>query len=200
MVMNTFQIALVAATSGLAVASPIGLTESPSLQLESGAGFDVPVTVAVDVSGMRFNDGFGSALNDVLRASIGPAFIIVGVGWDVNLTTVGSSWASEATMVIEDEMSIRVGVGIDGPVENMNFSSDGFVNLAEIGIDPIFPRFVGGDYIIDIEFAESFIDNDGTGDAFFEANSFLYFTRTIPAPGSMATVGALCLFAGRRRR
>ena len=122
-------------------------------------------TIVLDVSGMQFNDSAGSALNEILSVFIGVGGEVTGIGWDVNLTSIGASWASEAVMGFEGQVNLTVS-GDANPVTNTNYAS----GIIDLGDDAGLPNItVGADGILDIEFSESFVDNAGTGDNFFEA-------------------------------
>ncbi len=187
-----------AAAAGLATASPV-LTTSLTDYVVDSAGTPTG-TLVLDVSGMSFNDAPGSALNEILSVFIGVGGEVTGIGWDVNLTSIGASWANEAVMGFEGQVNLTVAADAN-PVSNMNYAS-GIVDLSD---DAGLPNItVGADGILDIEFSESFVDNGGTGDNFFEAGSTITIVGTgsgfVPTPGSLAVLGLGGLVAGRRRR
>ena len=184
----------IAAAAGLATASPIITTNLTDYTVDS-AGV-ATATMTLDVGGMQFNDAQGSPLNQILSVFIGVGSEVTGIAWDVNLTSIGASWASEAVMGFEGQINLTVSADAN-PVTNMNFSS-GIVDLSDNGLPNI---TVGADGILDIEFFESFVDNGGTGDNFFEAGSTVTIVGNfIPTPGSLAVLGLGGLVAGRRRR
>jgi len=186
---------VLAAAAGLATASPV-LTTSLSEYTVDTAGVATG-TMVLDVSGMQFNDAAGSPLNQIMSVLIGVGAEVTGIAWDVNLTSIGASWASEAVMGFEGQINLTV-AGDANPVTNVNYAS-GVVDLSDNGLPNI---TVGADGILDIEFFESFVDNGGTGDNFFEAGSTVTIVGTnfVPTPGSLAVLGLGGLVAGRRRR
>ncbi len=184
------------ATTGLAVANPIsssGLTQYPSQTTNGHDGF--PTTFTLDVSGAQFFDGQGAATNEILSVFLGQGLQFVGIAWDVNLTTVGASWASEATMSFDGLINFTPS-NIDAPVTNENYSSDGFVYFHDLGIPDL---VVGADGVLDIEFFEAFDDQPDIADAFLEAGSTITLTTT-PTPGTLAAFTTIGLITTRRKR
>lgn len=194
--MKAIALTALAAAAGLATASPYlatGLTEYSV----NNAGAPTQ-TITIDVSGINFNDAGGSALNEMLSVALGLGAEVTGLGWDVNLTTVGGSWASEAVINFEGQINLTVGIGDDFGVTNQNYASGGILDLTDAGLPNI---TLGGDGNLDMEFFEGFVDNGGTGDAFFEQGSVLFLAVTgVPTPGSLAVLGLGGIVAGRRRR
>jgi MYXO-CTERM domain-containing protein len=191
--MKAIALTALAAAAGLATASPVlstGLTEYTVDTAGTPSNF-----ITVDVSGMQFNDAQGSPLNQILSVAIGAGNVVTGIAWNVNLTSIGASWASEAVMGFEGQINLTVATEAN-PVTNMNYDSMGFVDISDAGLPNI---TVGADGILDIEFFESFVDNGGTGDNFFEAGSSITLAVT-PTPSSLAVLGLGGLVAGRRRR
>jgi MYXO-CTERM domain-containing protein len=193
--MKAIALTAIAAAAGLATASPV-ITTSLSEYTVDTAGVATG-TMVLDVSGMQFNDAQGSALNQILSVMIGVGAEVTAISWDVNLTSIGASWASEAVMGFEGQINLTVS-GDANPVTNTNYAG-GPVDLSDNGLPNI---TVGADGILDIEFFESFVDNAGTGDNFFEAGSTVTILGTgfVPTPGSLAVLGLGGLVAGRRRR
>jgi len=194
--MKAIALTTLAAAAGLATASPYlasGLTQNTS----NTAGMPT-ATITVDVSGFNFNDAQGSALNETLSIALGLGAEVTGIGWDVTLTTIGASWASEATIDFEGQIFLSVGAGTDAGVTGAAFSSGGILDLTD---DASLPNItLGGDGNLDLEFFDSFVDNSGTGDASFGAGSTLTIAYVVPAPGSLAILGLGGIVAGRRRR
>lgn len=193
--MKTITLALLAATTALASADLVTSPDAINHSSYDPNGIAWPYEITIDVSGMQFNDAAGSGLNQILSVFIGQGQLVRGIAWDVNLTTIGASWASEATMSFEGLVNLTV-ADDSNPVSNMNYNSGGFIYLSDIGIPDI---FVGVDGMLDIEFYESFVDNAGTGDSFFEAGSTITVTN-LPAPGALSMLGLGGLMLTRRRR
>ncbi len=194
--MKAIALTALAAAAGLATASPV-LTTSLTDYTVDNAG-TATSSMTIDVSGMQFNDAAGSPLNEILSVFTGVGSIITGISWNVNLTSIGASWASEAVMLFEGQINLTVS-GDGAPVSNMNYDSMGIVDLTDAGVPNI---VMSADGILDIEFLESFVDNAGTGDNFFEAGSSITIVgnNIVPTPGSLAVLGLGGLVAGRRRR
>lgn len=194
--MKTIPFTILAAASRLALANPVlstGLTDYTIDAAGSPTG-----SILLDVSGWQFNDAQGSPLNQIMSVFIGHGGVVTGLSWDVNLTTIGASWASEAVMNFSDTVNLTVGTGDTFGVTNMNYSTGGFiVDLTDNGLPNILPDAAG---FIEIEFFESFVDNAGTGDAFFEPGSTVTIHGFIPSPSTLALFGLGSLLAERRRR
>ena len=198
--MKTVVLTILAATTAFAGAGIISsdhFSSNNALSYTSSdpTGAAWPYEITIDVSGMQFNDAQGSPFNQILSILVGQGQTVRGIAWDVNLTTIGASWASEAVMGFEGQVNLTVAED-PNPVSNMNYNSGGFIYLEDLGIPEI---TVGVDGMLSIEFFESFIDNGGTGDSFFEAGSTITITNT-PTPGTLAFLGMTGLLSTRRRR
>lgn len=197
--MKVIALTALAAVAGLATANPVLSTTLTEYTVDNAG--TPSGTIVLDVSGMSFNDAQGSALNEMISVFIGVGGEVTGIAWDVTLTSVGLSWASEAVLGFEDQINLSVGNGDDVPVSMMGYSS-GIIDLSD---DAGLPNIsVGADGMLDIELFESFVDNGGTGDNFFEAGSTVtivgFGEGFVPTPGSLAVLGLGGLVAGRRRR
>lgn len=150
---------------------------------------------------MHFNDIQGSALNQIFTFDVGDSNVfITGIGWDVRLSTIGASWASEAIMSFQGQVELAVGFGDDFPVSNFRYTSGGVIDLSGSGLDNI-P--FGDDGLLNIEFYEGFVDNQGTGDAYFEEGSIITlrgYPLPIPASGTSMVIGLGTLLSTRRQR
>ncbi len=193
--MKSISLITMAATTGLATANP-ALYQQETPHAFNPAGTP-SASMTIDVSGWQFNDAQGSGLNQVLSVFVGHHATITGIAWNLNLTSIGASWGSEATMLFEGQINLTVSQD-DAPISNMNYSSGGEIDLTDAGIPNI---LVSPDGILDIEFFETFVDNAGTGDAFFEPNSTItIYGRALPTPNTLALIGLAGLYSGRRRR
>lgn len=195
--MKAIALTTLAAAAGLATASPYLATGLTDYSVNNAGA--ATATITVDISGFQFNDALGSPLNQTLGVALALGAEVTGIGWDVNLSSIGASWASEAVLNFEDQIFLTLAVGDDAPVSNMNYSSGGLIDLSD---DVSLPNItLGGDGVLDIEFFESFVDNAGTGDSILEAGSVIFLQVSgVPAPGSLAILGLGGLVAGRRRR
>lgn len=146
-------------------------------------------TITVDVSGYQSWGFQGDAQNEFLSVFLAANAEVTNIAWDVNLTTLGISWADENTMSFEGAVSVNPGAGDAFTVFNMNYSGSGATSF-----------FVGADGLLDVEFHEvGFDDNAGAVDSYYEQGSTITITYT-PTPGSLAVLGLGGLVAGRRRR
>ena len=155
--------------------------------------------VTIDISGVTSYDFQGAAINDIIQVTLGAAVPIVAIRWDLNLTTVGTSWAEEATIGFENQSFVAPAFGDSFSVSNMNYNSGGPIYFADNGQPDV---IISSDGIIDIEFFETgFDDNPGAADAFYGPNSRLWiYTSGWPTPGSVSTLAFAGLICGRRRR
>ncbi|MGJ8637407.1 MAG: hypothetical protein ACSHX5_11225 [Phycisphaerales bacterium] len=191
-------ITAIAALAGAATASPYFAANGQQGIGSSTAGAAL-ATVTIDLSGVNSWDLQLDADNEILSQLLEANAHVVGVGFDVNISSVGASWLSEAVMNLEDALFITAGIG-DDFAGTASYSSGGILDLFTVGTTPL-DFFVGADGILDIEFFESFDDVADAIDATFGAGSSIQIQyETIPAPGAAAMLGLGGLVAGRRRR
>jgi len=128
----------------------------------------------------------------------GPA-TMNGIGWDVTLEAVGTSWLSELRVYFDDNIApdliglfLRPGVGSNFPGVG-SFSSGGVIKLADAGI----PDILLPDGILRLEFHETFDDVANAIDGYWRSGSLTI--QAIPEPASMLllALGGLALI--RRR-
>jgi len=195
--MKVIALTALAAAAGLATANPIAIGQFAGNTVDT-AGTPTS-SIVIDISGYQSNDAQGSALNQILSVFIGVGAEVTGIAWDVNLTTIGGSWASESVLNFGGQVFLTPGSADGFGVTDMNYNSGGIVDLSDNGIPNTLPDAAGN---LDIEFFESFVDNGGTGDGFWQAGSTvtLVGTNIVPAPGALAMLGLGGLVAGRRRR
>ncbi len=196
--MKTMAFAAVAGFAGLATASPFFSTSQTATEIYSAPAGAV-ATITVDLSGINSWDLAGSSFNETLSVSLGGDYLVVGLGWNVTIQTVGESWRSEATIgFLDSSIGLQLAPGTDNSSGTSTYTSGGILDLASI--DPTFPFTVGADGNLDLEFFESFDDVAGSIDATYLQGSSLQIQYVVPAPGALAMLGLGGLVAGRRRR
>ena len=190
--MRPIALTTLAATAGLAYANPVLTTDIASFTTNPDRANQ---SVVIDVSGIEFFDELGSPNNKILSyyAYFGQAHI-TGISWDLNLTTLGASWASDSSFAINGN-HLTPGSGDGYSVTNHNYIGSGSVDFRLHGVD---------DYLT-LEFFETFIDAPGQAEAFFEAGStitihgpLLWLFPVTPNPGSLTILG-LGMLAGTHR-
>lgn len=146
--------------------------------------------LTIDISGLSSNDFQGDPDNHVLSVFYGAGASITSIGWNVNLTTVGISWADEATITFNDSFSISPGFGDAFTVSNMNYQGSTSSSLV-----------LGSDGLVQIELHEiGFDDNPDGPDAIYEAGSYIVIGNALPSPGTIIYLGLAGLIGTRRAR
>jgi hypothetical protein len=140
----------------------IGAAELAGLERVMSAGRDQEL-ISVDgyTTGGTYDSGDPD--NSSLTYNIGAGNQIVGVGWEVNIATVGASWLSESTVAIVtasgDETGLFLSPGAeDGAPGTADYSSNGILLFADAEIDPIVADGSGNVYL---EWHEGFDDAPG---------------------------------------
>jgi len=176
----------ISAFSGLAYGEMVHWTELANR--EQPYETDRLASLVIDVTGMESWGFQGDPNNSVFEIIVGGA-IPIGIEWEVNLSTLGISWAEEATLgFLNNQIVIKPGFGDAFSVTNMNYEGSLFQDIK-----------LGADGILDIEFYETdWDDNTGAIDAFFEPGSTI--TLIFPAPGTLGAIGIAGMLFGRRRR
>ncbi len=178
---KTITLAVIAAASGLASAQDVELGSA-----------------VIDISGYQTWGFQGDAQNEILSVFLGAWTSLTSISWDVNLSTIGISWAEEATIGILGSdggimLELIPGFGDGFTVTNMNYQGGGDTNIMLMD--------TGG--WLNLEFYETgWDDNAGSPDALFEAGSTITFHGwfELPTPGIPAVFGVAGLYTTRRRR
>lgn len=192
--MNTISVLTIGACAGLSLGGHLTSASEPVASSDEAPAF---FTITVDISGSQFWDTQGSAFNEILQIDLGPNFFVKGIGWDLTLSTVGESWASDAIISFQDEIYLTPAVGDDFGVTNNRYFSGGIIDLNDIGYDDI---HVDPDGFLNLELYEAFDDNPEDVDAFLGAGSVLYLDVAYPTPGSAIALSLGMLCCSRRRR
>jgi len=153
-------------------------------------------TLVLDISGEDSWDGLNDPSNTVLVVPLGAGSAMTGIGWDVNLTTIGGSWLSEARFYFDGSdqdlmgLFLTPGVGNNVGGTNANFSSGGPLDLTDNGI-PDIPILADGNLYVQLY--EGFDDVPDAVDANWVANSSL--TIVYDGAAGVPTVGEWGLIA-----
>ncbi len=151
--------------------------------------------ITLDVSGLASWGFQGDPANDTISAFLGsPAPQYMSwISWDLNISTVGNSWAEEMTIgLLGGSFLIYPALGDSFSVTNQNYQ--GGIDPTEINLG------IGTDGILDFEFFETnWDDNTDAIDSFFEAGSTITL-HFLPAPGPLALLGLGGLAITRRKR
>jgi len=180
----------------------IGATADSIIDVSGAVRGTTNFTMDIDFDEVSF-DGAGAVGNSVISVNIGAGNTITGIGWDVDIETVGASWLSEPVFRFADSsfadagLFLTVGIGNDNNGGNVptNFSSGGVLDLS----DNTIPNITLADGILQIEIFESYDDVPGAIDAFISGTLTLGLAE-VPAPGAAALFGLGALGATRRRR
>ncbi len=197
--MKTLALIAAAGLSSTAMAQ-IGATADNILDVSGAVRGTSNFTLDINFDSFSF-DASGAAGNAVLTANIGAGNTITGIGWDVDIETVGASWLSEPTFRFADSsfadagLFLTVGAGSDAPGA-ANFNSGGILDLSDNGI----PNITLVDGVLQIEIFESYDDVAGAIDAMLSGTLTLGLANAVPAPGAAALFGLGALGATRRRR
>ncbi|MEE8524765.1 MAG: hypothetical protein V3T72_12595 [Thermoanaerobaculia bacterium] len=141
--------------------------------LDEPAG--VPDTIlTVDISGVEVWGPLGDPDNTILTACLGEGAFLTGIGWDVILTTNGTSWLSEAVTYFDASDQDGSGLFLIACAPNpmpgtMTCDSGGILDLTDNGIPNI---EILDDGLLYMEFFDSFDDFPGAPDAVYEDGSF----------------------------
>ena len=199
-------------STGSALGSGINANEMMERvsQIQSPAG---GWTIQIDISGFSTADAFGDPDNSFFslihlpkepdEPSIPNANALIGIGWDLSLTTVGTSWASDVGINFGGEFDLAFSTDAF-PVTNQFYSSFGIVDLVDAGISPV--AFGEDEYAMRVEFFESFDDSQNMAEAFFEEGSILKLrtlhpaASVIPSPGVGSVLCLTGLVVFKRRR
>ena len=162
--------------------------------------------VVVDISGTESWDLQGDPSNTVLDVPI-PGAEVSGIGWDLSLTTVGSSWLSESAISFQgsqDSLFLSVGTG-DNSSGSASYSSDGILLLSDLGIPNI--QIDGGSMAL--EFFETFDNVPDAPEAIY-TNGTISIQYEAPAVPAVSGAGmavlvlflflAMCLSTKARKR
>jgi hypothetical protein len=173
----------------------------------------------VDNVGAAGNTVLTVDLNALLGTASGSRVTVLGIGWDVLITSFGPSWLSEALVQLQDGsgkgyLALQPGRGVDLS-GSQTFSSDGILDLTAFGLS-----FQLDNGILVLAFGEEFNDNEGADAVWGPASAARAFSAAttadeaistltlevdvndigVPAPATfLLLLGGLGLVFGRRR-
>jgi len=181
--------------------APVGSSETTAGGL---VNFNVAGIASWDAQGSGFNTVVNFDLASALGYAPGTSITMNGIGWNVNLATVGASWLSEMGVYFDDAIApdlsglfLRPGSANTAP-GNANFTSNGVIKLAPNAI----PDIVLPNGILRMEFFESYDDVSAAIDGNWLSGALTIQTvqAAVPAPGVAGLFGLAGLAAARRRR
>jgi hypothetical protein len=160
-----------------------------------------PTSFVVDFGNIASFGEKGDADNTTLSFAIGAGVRIVGLTWDVEVSTVGDSWLDEISLDFTNTLGAGVqfspALGLYGPGTH---SSSGNVDLLNAGQS----FALGGDGRLHLEFYESYDDIAGAADARWTSGSLSFQLAPVPEPSTYAMLGlgllAVASTTYRRRR
>jgi IPTL-CTERM motif len=182
-------------SSGQPASAPFTRVITPTI-VSNTQNLGGSATLVVDISGEDSWDLLNDTSNTVLVVPIGVGAVMTDIGWDVNLSTVGGSWLSEARFYFDGDdqdltgLFLTPGIGNDFSGSG-SFSSGGLIDLSDNAIADI-PL---GDGNLYIQLHESFDDVANSIDANWTAGSTLTIGYEPGAPPPVPTANEWGLIA-----
>jgi len=152
----------------------------------------------IDISGLSAYDGLGQSFDQVLDAFAFPHSDIHGIGWDLQVQTQGASWLSDLRLQFRSANGEMYDTGLfsdDWPGQGHSV-----VPIIQFWDQLGFHFLQGPEGTFEVELYDRFVDNAGGPEATLMDGSVLYIQYWIPAPGSLAVMGAGAMTGIRRRR
>jgi hypothetical protein len=149
------------------------------------------LTATVDVTNVTSVDGLGDSDNTVLSIDLNPLvgrpagqpLTLTGIGWDVSLTTVGTSWLNEPKIQMKSTDGTILGFVIN-PGSSVfgagtdSFSSGGILDLANLSQ----PNLALPTGTIVLQFYEEFDDFPNSLDATWTSGDLLFDVLPVQGP------------------
>jgi len=188
-------------TAGELAITPDGPSITPNVLRDPG-----DVLTPYDVTGTPSWDALSDPSNVVvlydLAAAVGlptgSPVTMTGIGWDVNLTALGTSWLSELRVYFDDSIApdltglfLTPGVGNGFPGSGF-FTSGGIIDLTDNGI----PDILLPNGVLRMEFFEGYDDANDVIDGMWDSGALTIASTPEPASLLLLALGALTL---RRR-
>lgn len=156
-------------------------------------------STTIDISGLSAYDELGQSVDQVLDAVAFANSDIHGIGWNLQVETIGDSWLSDLRMQFRSSNGESYDTALfgsnDGPGQGQSF-----VAMVEFWSDLGFHFLQGQDGVFEVELYDTVVDNPGGAEATLMDGSVLYIQYWVPSPGTLALFGAGGLMAARRRR
>jgi len=152
----------------------------------------------LNITGTPSMGSLGDPANAQIIIPWTPGQTITGLQWNVTLTTAGSSWLSEVSLMIRNPTNTSSYIFQPGAGDNFS----GTMSYASTGIQPITPvTFGASDTALVLEFFDTFDDVAGADAIWaggFRGESFITI-HYIPAPGACVLMALLPAALFRRR-
>lgn len=147
--------------------------------------------LVIDVTGIPSMDLVNDPNNIIVSTNIGAGMIITGIGWDLTIGTIGTSWRSEAKTAWSTDAGpfvfVAPGASDNSPGTNA-YSSGGIIDLVSAGMGYI--TNINGNTAV--QFYEGYDDYPTAVDAYYLTGTYT-IQYTLPEPTFI--LGA-CLLAG----
>jgi len=190
---------LLIASAATASADAVDPSRVTVLGTDQTTGF---TTLELDMDGLHHYSSKGFPANDTFFIPLDTDAEVVGLSFDFNVTTIGVSLVSDARIAMENiwpslgDLAIDINAGVSA--SNSNYAYPLFM-FSDFGLAPL---SAGADGIYTMELYDTSVNNGGAGDLVYEAGSTmtLVVSGYVPAPSSIALVGAAALVSTRRRR
>jgi len=154
----------------------------------------------IDISGLSAYDGLGQSVNQVLDAMTSPYSDIHGIGWDLQVVTIGGSWLSDLRIQFRSHNGESFDASLFGSSNGGSGQGQSYVPMIELWDELGFHFLQGPSGTLEVELYDTFIDNPGGAEATLMDGSVLYVQYWVPSPGTLALFGGAGLAAARRRR
>lgn len=131
---------------------------SAALPAEASRG----VQSCVDMTGVDSWDGLDDADNAIVDINISSSLKVVGVAWDVGISSIGDSWLADASVFVSNSdgtgdpnaIILTPGFAVEAPGDQ-EFSSGGIITFADESLPDIEPN---ADGLVRLQFYETFDD------------------------------------------
>lgn len=153
----------------------------------------------IDISGLSAFDGLGQDLNQILDAMAFPHSDIHGIGWDLQVESIGNSWLGDLRIQFRSNNGESYDASLFGSNTGPGLERS-IMPVVEFWDDLGFHFLQGPNGTFEVELYDTFIDNPGGAEATLMDGSVLIIEYWVPSPGTLAVFGAGGLLTVRRRR